>query len=92
MAAKIIGHVTTLPSAVTTPDGKNLLNLDQWIDHMFTAHDDCSSLWCFCRWCMDVVAAFKKHGVPIPTKGKLPWKEYSLVLVNDLTHMMEAAA
>jgi|GEM_PF-3980262 len=89
MTCKIIGKIDTLPQSwecITFGP----VTLDTWIDSMFTAHDECASHWCYYNWVYLVVHTLKEHGVPAPKKGALPFKDYSLVLVNTLAHMIEA--
>lgn len=87
MAAKIIGFINTLPETIRF-DGQ-VITRDQWIRILMDQHDACASLWCFEAWSNFVIITFKKYGLPVPDKGKLPWLEYSHVLLNDLAHITE---
>lgn len=90
MAAKIIGKINTFPSTMYYQE--QAITLEQWIDLMLERQSQCSSYWCYHNWVYDVATQFKQHGVPIPAKKRLPWKEYSVVLANKLDQMASVLA
>lgn len=90
MSAKIVGRVTTLPNTWICPV-YGPVDRDTWIDLMLTAHDDCESYYCYRGWVTFVAGTYRSHGVPLPDGAELPFKEFSLVLVNDMSHMLEAS-